>query len=156
MTRHIQTTATATNSDAGTPMRLLDGLPHESEWALARWLEALSELPVDAWLVAGEPRFTLTNPARDRMESVLHEQHLELTAWFIRDLVATSSHRAASAARRLPRAAQRRFSAARSAADWTALAIATQSWLSDAECDALCAPFDSVIPRRPRPLVQAS
>jgi hypothetical protein len=133
----------------GSAVRPLDGLPAESASALERWLDELSTLPFDRWLDIGracardasglQQRAT----ARALLDAIVADQRIELTAWFIHDMVRTVAHPASVAASRARRSERRDFAMARSAADWAALAIATQAWLPRADLDALRAPFDA-------------
>lgn len=132
-------------------LQALDGLPAESAVALERWLDALAELPLDRWIAVGRACAHHTSDRQQRMtssallEAVVADQQLELTAWFVGDMVQTAAHAATTAASRTRRSTRRDFAAARSAADWAALAMATQAWLPRVDRDALCAPFDAVI-----------
>jgi hypothetical protein len=132
-------------------LQALDGLPAESATALEHWLDALAELPLDRWIAVGRA-YARDGFGRQRgatssalLEATVADQQLELTAWFIGDMVQTAAHTASTAASRSRRSARRDFASARSAADWTALAIATEAWLPRADHDALCAPFDAVL-----------
>ena len=144
MTRQAFHDATAGRSDKA--LRLLDGLPYDAQQTLERWLDALGELTPQAWLmVADGCSAHSADDAKRRIESIVSNAKLELTAWFIRDMVATATHATKGS---VPRA--------RAAANWAALAIALQSLLTDTELNALCAPFDAVIPRGALRLVQES
>jgi hypothetical protein len=140
------------NSHSGVPgaLRVLDGLPNESAFALERWLDALAELPLDRWIAAGracarDMSGYRQHAARALLEAIVADQQIELTAWFIRDMVKTAAHATAIAASRANHSVRRDFAAARAAADWAALAIATQTWIPCADRDALCAPFDAAM-----------
>lgn len=131
-------------------VQALDGLPAESACALERWLDALAALPVDRWIAVGralrdmpDRRARATSSAL--LEAILADRRLELTAWYIGDLVQTTAYGAAAAASRAGRSTRRDFAAALSAADWAALAIATQTWLPRVDRDTLCAPFAAVM-----------
>jgi hypothetical protein len=154
MTHQIQST---TPMSGATAIRPLDGLPWESQQALTRWLDALTDLPFDAWVSIGEASPAAgIEPVRARIESVLRDQGLSVAAWFIRDLVCTLAHPAIDAARRRSRSDRMLIARARSSAEWAALAIAAQDWLTTTDLDALCAPFDGVIARGALRLVQDS
>lgn len=140
-------------------LEALDGLPAESATALERWLDALAELPLDRWIAVGRA-YARDRSSRQRaatssalLEAIVADQQLELTAWFIGDMVQTAAHAAATAASRSRRSVRRDFASARSAADWAALAIATEAWLPRVDRDVLCAPFDAVIGNGPLRLV---
>ena len=126
-------------------------LPAESAVALKRWLDGLAELPLDHWIAVGRACARDVSARQRRttstalLEAVIADQHLELTAWFIGDMVHTAAHSAATTAARARRSARHNFAFARAAADWAALAIATRSWLPEVDHDALCAPFDAVL-----------
>jgi hypothetical protein len=129
----------------------LDGLPNESASALESWLDALAEWPLDRWIAVGRAcardvsGHQQSVTARALLEAIVADQQLELTAWFIGDMVKTAAYSAATAASRASQSVRRDFAIARLAADWAALAIATQTWLPRADRDALCAPFDEVL-----------
>jgi len=138
-----QSRATSLSCSAGqSPFQALDGLPAESACALERWLDALADLPVDRWIAVGRA-FRDVSDRRENatscalLEAIVADQQLELTAWYIGDMVKTTS--------RATRATRRDFAAARSAADWAALAIATQTWLPRVDRDTLCTPFTAVM-----------
>jgi hypothetical protein len=157
MTRQSQTNASPVSDQSGTALRLLDGLPPDAEAALTRWLDALGDLSVDGWLKAAmavAPE--TTHDARHRVIAAFSERGMDLTAWFVRDLVGTAAHGACSSVRRLSNAKRKLLVEARVAAECTALAIAARDWLSEADHDALCAPFDQVIARGALRLVQDS
>lgn len=144
--------ATSLSHSAGqNTLQTLDGLPAESAVALERWLDALAELPFDRWIAVGRACAHHASDRQQRMtssallEAIVADQQLELTAWFIGDMVQTAAYAAATAASRGRRSTRRDFAAARSTADWAALAIATQTWLPCVDRDALCAPFDTVM-----------
>jgi AcrR family transcriptional regulator len=146
-----QSRATSLSCSAGqSPFQALDGLPAESACALERWLDALADLPVDRWIAVGRA-FRDVSDRRENatscalLEAILADQQLELTAWYIGDMVKTTAYRAATLASRATRATRRDFAAARSAADWAALAIATQTWLPRVDRDTLCTPFTAVM-----------
>ena len=132
-------------------VRALDGLPDESASALERWLDTLAELPLERWLAIGRAcardvsGYRQHVAARALLEAVVADQQIELTAWFIRDMVKTAAYTATTAAHRASNSARRNFAAARSAADWAALAIAAQTWIPCADRDTLCAPFDAAM-----------
>jgi hypothetical protein len=132
-------------------LRLFDGLPAESASALEHWLEALAALPLDRWIALGRACARDTTRRERRatatalLEAIVADQQLELTAWFIGDMVQTTAYAATTAASCAHRSKRRAFAEARAAADWAALAIATQTWLPRVDRDALCAPFDTVI-----------
>jgi hypothetical protein len=128
----------------------LDGLPTESACAIERWLDALAELPVDRWIAIGRALRDVSDRRRRAtsialLEAIIADRGLELTAWYIGDMVETTAYGAATAASRAGRPTRRDFAAARSAADWAALAIATQPWLPRVDRDTLCAPFAAVM-----------
>jgi hypothetical protein len=131
--------------------QVFDGLAPESAHALESWLDALAELPLERWIAVGRacPRDLHSRQQRTAssalLEAIVADQQLALTAWFIGDMVQTATYAAATAASRAGPSERRDFAAARSAADWAALAIATQAWLPRVDRDALCAPFDTVI-----------
>lgn len=139
------------HSAAKNALQALDGLPVESAVALERWLDALADLPLDRWIAVGRACAHHASDRRQRttstalLDAIVADQRLELTAWFIGDMVQTAAHAAAIAASRAGRFKRRDFAAARSAADWAALAMAAQAWLPRVDRDALCAPFDTVI-----------
>ena len=132
-------------------LQALDGLPAESAIAFERWLDGLADLPLDRWIAVGRACAHHASDRQQRMtssallEAIVADRRLGLTAWFIGDMVQTAAHAAATAASRARRSTRRDFAAARSAADWAALAIATQTWLPCVDRDALCAPFDTVM-----------
>lgn len=132
-------------------VQLLDGLPPESACALESWVDALAELPLDYWIAVGRacPRDLHSRQqraaARALLEAIIAHRQIEVTAWLIGDMVQTAAYAATTAASRARRSERRDFAAARSAADWAALAIAAQAWLPRVDRDALCAPFDTVI-----------
>lgn len=150
MSRQPQATSLS-HSGMPSALRTLDGLPDESASALEAWLDTLAELPFDRWLAVGRAcagdvsGYRRRVAARALLEAIVADQQLELTVWFIRDMVKTAAHTAAITASRASRSDRRALATARSAADWAALAIATQTWLPCADRDALCAPFDAVM-----------
>jgi hypothetical protein len=139
------------HSAAQNALQALDGLPAESAVALERWLDALAELPLDHWIAVGRACVHHASDRQQRvtssdlLEAVLADRQLELTAWFIGDMVQAATYAAATAASRARRSVRRDFREARRAADWAALAIATQTWLPRVDRDALCAPFDAAM-----------
>jgi len=139
------------HAQSGRAVRPLDGLPAESAAALERWLDGLWSLPFDHWLDVGRAyardasRQQRQVTARALLNAIVADRRIELTAWFIHDMVKTAAHPASTAASRAHRSEQRDFATARSAADWAALAIATQTWLPRVDRDVLCAPFDALL-----------
>lgn len=116
------------------PFSPFDGLPRSSARALERWFDALHELTLDDWmLIARAGRFDgrsgAQRAAQDAVVAIIADRHLEVTAWFIRDLVATA----------IP--SDMRLASARSLAEWATLAVATRAWLAPIHHDALCNPF---------------
>jgi hypothetical protein len=145
----LQATSLA-HSGAPSALRALDGLPNESAFALERWLDALAELPFDRWIAVGracarDMSEYRPHAARALLEAIVADRQIELTAWFIRDMVKTAAYAAAIAASRTSHSVRRDVAVARSAADWAALAIATQTWIPCADREALCAPFDAAM-----------
>lgn len=149
MSRQLQSGSAEFVADSANAMRLLDGLAVDAEHALDRWLDALGQLPMADWLAVGraDANGASSHAARARVESILAAEGLTLTGWLIRDFVATTTYPASRSARACTRQEQDAFAAARQAAVWAALAVATRSWLTDSETDTLCGPFDAVIPR---------
>lgn len=126
----------------------LKGLPDTTAHNLERWIDALATLPIDAWLRAGNrcvqrdhTALTITR-ACGRVEKAIAAHELAVTAWFIRDMVETATWRVRRAAVRRPSRVRAELAVARMAAEWAALAIATQSWLDAADLDALLGPFE--------------
>lgn len=133
------------------PLCALDGIPTERVREVERWLDLLAELPLSEWLSASRAIARCDHEnvraARTRLTDAMDDHHLALTAWFIRDHVATSAHSQTLAARAARRAVRREFAIARGAAEWTALAIALVEWISSDDFDLLCRPFARSIAR---------
>lgn len=121
------------------------GLPHRSANALERWLGTLYAFSTDDWLraarLANAQAELQRAAAREAVAEVITKHQLEVTAWLVRDMVATvachSTSRGDVAARRV----RRELGHARSLAEWAALAIATRTWLPPAHVGVLCDPF---------------
>jgi hypothetical protein len=139
------------HSAAQDALRALDGLPVESASALEDWLDALGELPLDRWIALGRACARDTTGHQRRatatalLEAIVADQQLELTAWFIGDMVQTTAYAVTTAASRERRSRRRAVAEARMAAEWAALAIAMQTCLPCVDREALCAPFESAI-----------
>lgn len=131
----------------------LSALPELTARGLDRWLESLAELTLDDWMRIGDQCLGRDNDtlavtrACARVEKAIDEHELAVTAWLIRDVVETATCHVRRAAARGGRRAHARLVVARMAAEWAALALATQRWLSASDLDALCAPFERARPR---------
>lgn len=141
------------------PQRLwaLNGLSDSTAVSLEPWLDALAALPLDAWLRAGErcaqrdhAALAMTR-ACVRIEKVLAAHDLVVTAWFVRDAVETATWHVRRQAARQPRRVRAQLAVARMAAEWSALAIATQAWLDPDDLDALLGVFE-----RPVKLIESA
>ena len=133
--------------DESQPLWVLNGLPPEAARDVEQWLDALARLSLDAWLqmaahcsAPDQAPLPLTR-ACSRVERIIADQGLEFTAWLVRDLVDTATHRVRHAAGRQSRQVRARVAVACTAAEWAALAKACRPWLSADDHDLLCAPF---------------
>ena len=123
------------------------GLPASSADALDRWIDALDSFSLDDWLRSAESGnhqpHSMRDAARHAVGEAITNHSLEVTAWFVRDMIVTtmcrSTRRDVLATPRIRRA----LADARSHAQWAALAIATQSWLQPAHVRLLCSPFSA-------------
>jgi len=128
----------------------LRGLPAASAQRLERWLDALRAIPVEEWIRIGEQRLcgdrallTATS-ACSHIERAIEQQDLHVTAWLVRDSVETTVYGIRQATTRGPRRMRAHIAIARMAAEWAALAIATEAWISRADVETMCAPFESI------------
>ena len=125
----------------------LDGLPERSAHALERWLQFLATLALDEWIVIGcrckSRDGQAVASACARVETAIADHRLDVAAWFIRDAVDTVAQIVRPQAVRRSRRAQSRLALALAAAQWAALAVATEQWLAPGDRASLCAPFTS-------------
>ena len=133
---------------------VLRGLPQSTARDVELWLDAIAELPFDAWIhiaeryaSADQAPLAMTRACK-RVERIITDQGLEFTAWLVRDLVETATHHVRHSATRQPRRLRARLSVARIAAEWAALAKVCQPWLSYEDYELLCAPFAEPSRRR--------
>ncbi|HVX41041.1 MAG TPA: hypothetical protein VHB25_15845 [Gemmatimonadaceae bacterium] len=133
------------------PLVAFDGIPAPRARAVERWLEHLAELPLAEWLAASRAMAGCDHHgvrgARTRVNDEIDDRQLALTAWCIRDHVATCAHAQTLAARAARRAVRREFAVARGAAEWAALAIALEEWIPSDDHELLCRPFARSIAR---------
>ncbi len=123
---------------------LLCGVPGRSTQALERWLETLHAFSCDDWIAVARSGDACSpvewEAARQAASDTITGHHLELTAWFIRDMISTAAcvmtHGTGSTRRN-----RYQFARARAYADWAGLAIATRTWLSRRDYELLCSPF---------------
>jgi hypothetical protein len=124
----------------------LNGLPRATARELEQWLDALRDVPLEAWIRIGdrcasrEYDLTTTRACR-RVDRAVAEQELEVSAWLVRDLVETATDHLRHESSGRPRSVRAQIAVGRMAAEWAALAIACQTWLQPADRDLLCAPF---------------
>jgi hypothetical protein len=104
--------------------------------ACAAFLDALEAWPRDAWLALGR-RAASARQAPDALDAVVAARALAVTAWLVRDVVAT----AAAIACGSERDAAPAVGAARAAAERAALACLLRPWLARDDYLALTAPF---------------
>jgi hypothetical protein len=76
-----------------------------------------------------------------RVETAIAGHTLDVAAWFIRDFVETAAQIVRPHAVRRSRRAQSRLALTLAAAQWAALAVATEQWLAPGDRALLCAPF---------------
>jgi hypothetical protein len=133
--------------DETRPSSLFDALPRSSARAVEQWLDALQDLPLDAWFaVTGrdgddQPSEQEREVARRAVIGAIAGHGLEVTAWFIKDMVATAAYNAMRLAARTSSRGRSRLAAAQSAAEWAALAVAAEPWLEPAHVAILCDPM---------------
>lgn len=123
------------------------GLPQHSADALERWLDALHSFSLDDWLRAARSGNALSHSqrdaARDAVADAIARNQLEVTAWFVRDMVVTAACRSTSRGAVATRRVCRELADAQLHAEWAALAIATRTWLRPAHLRVLCTPFSA-------------
>jgi hypothetical protein len=123
----------------------LNGVPDRSARRLEQWLDVLAELTADEWIdIADRARSRDArgvSSACARVELAISAHELEVTAWFIRDLVETAVLRAHPLTLARSRRVRSQLAIARSATAWAALAHATAQWLAPSDHDLLLAPF---------------
>jgi hypothetical protein len=136
----------ARTSAARAPMLWgLSGVPERSARRLEQWLDSLADLTVDEWIDIAH--HSSIRDARDlasacaRVDRAIVAHELEVTAWFIRDLVETAVQPGRSPTLRRSRHARSQLAVARSAAEWAALALAMEHWLAPSDRALLWAPF---------------
>lgn len=128
----------------------LQGLPPASAQRLERWLDTLATIPLAEWIRIGERCFSrdgallTTTVACAHVERAIEEHELQVTAWLVRDLVETTVFGIRQAAARGPRRIRAQIAIARMAAEWAALAIATEAWITEADRDVLCGAFGAL------------
>jgi hypothetical protein len=126
----------------------LNGLPESTARGLEQWLDSLGGLSLDEWMRVGEgclqrehSMLAMTR-ACARVEKAIAAHELGVTAWLVRDLVETATHHVRRQGARRSRRTRSQLAVARMAAEWAALAMATQQFIGAADLDALCAPFE--------------
>jgi hypothetical protein len=125
----------------------LFGLPRRSAHALERWLDALHAFSCDDWIAIARSADALSaancDNARKAISEAITRHRLHLTAWFIRDMVDTAACVMTLNGAGATRRSRHQFAQGRMHAEWAALAIATQCWLSPRDYDVLCCPFSN-------------
>jgi hypothetical protein len=127
------------------------GLPQHSADALERWLDSLYLLSRNDWLAIGRSDGIRAIPHSERdiacnaVSAAIADRGLQLTAWFVRDVIETAAWYAVSIGASASRTSGRfgQLDEARSHAEWAALAIATRSWLADGNFRLLYGPFNN-------------
>jgi hypothetical protein len=124
------------------------GFPANADAAVDGWLDALSALPVEQWMAAGQVcrsdayrRDAVVARARAHVEALIAGERLDVAAWRARDAVETLAHTAAVHTSHRGSSARRTAALARDAAGWLALAALVRACLTRPEYDALRAPF---------------
>jgi hypothetical protein len=126
----------------------LNGLPDTTARYLERWLDALAALPLDEWTRIGQQcvqrdhAMLAMTRACSRVETAIADHDLAVTAWLVRDAVETATYHVRRHAACQPRRVRAQLTVARMAAEWAALALATQPWLTAGDLNDLCAPFE--------------
>lgn len=128
----------------------LYGLPPASALRLERWLDALHTIPTAEWIRIGEQRLcgdgallTATS-ACSHIERAIEQQNLHVTAWLVRDSVETTVFGVRQTTANGPRRIRAHIAIARMAAEWAALAIATEAWIPRVDVETMCAPFETI------------
>ena len=123
------------------------GLPASSADALDRWIDALDSFSLDDWLRAAQSGdaqpHSMRDAARHAVGEAIANHSLEVTAWFVRDMIVTAACRSTLRGAIHTRGIRRGLVDARSCAEWAALAIATQTWLQPRHWRLLCSPFNA-------------
>ena len=129
----------------------LDGVPVASARRLECWLDALATIPMTEWIRVGErcihsrDALLTTTVACSHIERVVDAQGLHVTAWLVRDMVETTVFDIRQQAAHAPRRVRAHIAIARMAAEWAALAIATEAWIPRADLETMCAMFESIV-----------
>lgn len=129
---------------------ILEGIPARSACILEAWLDAVSDLTLDAWLrIATECKSASLDStphcvARRAAEAVIEQRHLAVTAWFIRDAVASVTHEASGRLRESRSCSPSDIGLVCRATESAGLAIALETWLDSSAHDELCAPFQAL------------
>lgn len=129
---------------------ILRGIPARSACLLEAWLDALSDLPLDDWLrIAADCRRASLDStpqcvARRAAAVAIEQRHLDVTAWFIRDAVASVTHEASGRLRESRSCSPSDIGLVCRATEWAGLAIALETWLDSSVHDELCAPFQAL------------
>jgi hypothetical protein len=123
----------------------LFGLPPRSADALELCLENLHAFSCDDWIALARSADAMSpascDDARKAVSDAITRHQLELTAWFVRDMVHTAASAATLGGAGAIRRNRHQVARARVHAEWAALAIATRSWLSPRDYELLCRPF---------------
>ncbi len=129
------------------------GCPTSTACGLERWLDSVGELTLTEWTRIGsecaqrDHALLAMTRACVRVENAIAANELAVMAWLIRDAVETVTDHVRRQAARQSRRVRSQLAVARMAAEWAALAMATQQFIAPADLDTLCAPFERLAKR---------